>query len=433
MPSSRDAAGRWWSRPRRTLTEGLDPARPVDGLGGRLLHVQRHQHRVHLAVPAAHARARPAVRRPPLDGVVPSLRDVPLAARAVAVGRLPGPLRPVAHRPLPAPSTERASPSSSGRRRPGRCRRTSRRPCTPRRSTGCRENGEWVMVARYPDETFARIAPGAELVGLRYDGPFDTLPPGAGVEHRVIPWDEVSVEEGTGIVHIAPGLRRRGLRAVPRPRPADPHARRRVGPLLRRLRVAARPLDRRCGRPDRRRSRRARAARPRRALRASLPALLALRHTPHLPDLRRLVPRSRGAPPAPPRRERDGRVDARVHGQAHGRLAQEHGRLEHLAAPLLRPAAAVLSLLVRPPERDRLEAPSWPSARLGRSTGSRSCAARGSTRSRIRCEACGEEVERIAEVGRRLARRGHRPVLDARVRRAPSTSRRGTRPARRRG
>src|SRR4029077_10977996 len=25
------------------------------------------------------------------------------------------------------------------------------------------------------------------------------------VDHRVIPWDDVSLEEGTGIVHIAPG------------------------------------------------------------------------------------------------------------------------------------------------------------------------------------------------------------------------------------
>ena len=46
---------------------------------------------------------------------------------------------------------------------------------------------------------------GSELVGWRYEGPFDDLPPGAAVDHRVIPWDEVSLEEGTGIVHIAPG------------------------------------------------------------------------------------------------------------------------------------------------------------------------------------------------------------------------------------
>ncbi|MBV8563016.1 MAG: class I tRNA ligase family protein, partial [Actinobacteria bacterium] len=31
------------------------------------------------------------------------------------------------------------------------------------------------------------------------------LAPGSRVEHRVIPWDEVSLDEGTGIVHIAPG------------------------------------------------------------------------------------------------------------------------------------------------------------------------------------------------------------------------------------
>ena len=46
---------------------------------------------------------------------------------------------------------------------------------------------------------------GSELVGLRYSGPFDELPAQQGVEHRVIPWREVNEDEGTGIVHIAPG------------------------------------------------------------------------------------------------------------------------------------------------------------------------------------------------------------------------------------
>ncbi len=46
---------------------------------------------------------------------------------------------------------------------------------------------------------------GAQLVGWRYSGPFDTLQPGGGVEHRVIGWDEVALDEGTGVVHIAPG------------------------------------------------------------------------------------------------------------------------------------------------------------------------------------------------------------------------------------
>jgi isoleucyl-tRNA synthetase len=67
------------------------------------------------------------------------------------------------------------------------------------------ENGDWVAVALYPDEHFAERLPGRDLVGWRYQGPFDELGPGGGVEHRVIPWDEVDLETGTGIVHIAPG------------------------------------------------------------------------------------------------------------------------------------------------------------------------------------------------------------------------------------
>ena len=65
---------------------------------------------------------------------------------------------------------------------------------------------------------------GAEMEGWAYDGPFDELPaaqqPGgrtdlkdliegiqqtAAEAHRVILWDDVGEEEGTGIVHIAPG------------------------------------------------------------------------------------------------------------------------------------------------------------------------------------------------------------------------------------
>jgi isoleucyl-tRNA synthetase len=46
---------------------------------------------------------------------------------------------------------------------------------------------------------------GAALVGWRYAGPFDDLPAQQGVEHRVIEWDQVAADEGTGIVHIAPG------------------------------------------------------------------------------------------------------------------------------------------------------------------------------------------------------------------------------------
>jgi isoleucyl-tRNA synthetase len=61
--------------------------------------------------------------------------------------------------------------------------------------------------------------PGSALVGWRYAGPFDDLAAvkkafaagaspiatDAPYEHRVVEWDEVGEEEGTGIVHIAPG------------------------------------------------------------------------------------------------------------------------------------------------------------------------------------------------------------------------------------
>jgi isoleucyl-tRNA synthetase len=56
---------------------------------------------------------------------------------------------------------------------------------------------------------------GRELEGWRYAGPFDELPAVQAAfagsdgkpayEHRVVAWDEVGEEEGTGIVHIAPG------------------------------------------------------------------------------------------------------------------------------------------------------------------------------------------------------------------------------------
>ncbi|MEO5633299.1 class I tRNA ligase family protein [Gaiella sp.] len=75
----------------------------------------------------------------------------------------------------------------------------------PTSTYGRLENGDWVAVARYPDEKFLEQLPGAELVGWRYEGSFDALGPGGEVEHRVIPWDDVSMEDGTGVVHIAPG------------------------------------------------------------------------------------------------------------------------------------------------------------------------------------------------------------------------------------
>ncbi len=179
--------------------------------------------------------------------------------------------------------------------------------------------------------------------------------PAAEVEHRVIPWDEVSLEEGTGIVHIAPGAGQEDfelgrLHDLPVLVPVDEAGRfyddygwlhglstteaadQIVGWLGERG-------DAPRGRPP-----------P-----APLSALLALRHAADLARHRRLADLGRGAAAAAPARERGHRVDARLHGQADGRLAAQHGRLEHLQAPLLRPAASLLPLRVRPPERARVK------------------------------------------------------------------------------
>jgi isoleucyl-tRNA synthetase len=75
----------------------------------------------------------------------------------------------------------------------------------PDEEYGRRENGEWVAVKLFGDETFVERRRGAELVGWRYRAPFDDLEPGSQVEHRVIPWEDVTMDQGTGVVHIAPG------------------------------------------------------------------------------------------------------------------------------------------------------------------------------------------------------------------------------------
>ena len=71
------------------------------------------------------------------------------------------------------------------------------------------DSGNYVAAGRLAELPFSgrsiRRLKGSELVGLRYAGPFDDLPAQQGVVHRVIPWTSVSLSEGTGIVHIAPG------------------------------------------------------------------------------------------------------------------------------------------------------------------------------------------------------------------------------------
>ena len=95
------------------------------------------------------------------------------------------------------------------------------------------------------DEDYDHVARGEELVGLEYDGPFDDPAAQEGSDHRVIPWDDVSLTEGTGIVHIAPGA---GTEDFELCRVHDLPvivADRRVGPDAARLRPVRGALDRR--------------------------------------------------------------------------------------------------------------------------------------------------------------------------------------------
>ncbi len=55
--------------------------------------------------------------------------------------------------------------------------------------------------------------PGSHMLGWAYTGPFDELPAWRdaethGARHHIIAWDDVTADEGTGVVHIAPGCGR---------------------------------------------------------------------------------------------------------------------------------------------------------------------------------------------------------------------------------
>ena len=63
-------------------------------------------------------------------------------------------------------------------------------------------DGHWLLAEEKGE--YDQVARGEDLVGLEYEGPYDAMP-AAVKEHRIIPWDDVSLTEGTGIVHIAPG------------------------------------------------------------------------------------------------------------------------------------------------------------------------------------------------------------------------------------
>ncbi|MDZ7331660.1 MAG: isoleucine--tRNA ligase [candidate division KSB1 bacterium] len=61
-----------------------------------------------------------------------------------------------------------------------------------------------VMASKGEIEILAEM-PGAAMERWEFRSPFEELPAQKGVKHPVLLWDEVSAEDGTGIVHIAPG------------------------------------------------------------------------------------------------------------------------------------------------------------------------------------------------------------------------------------
>ena len=400
-------------RSSRALTEGSIRLGQWMDWGQRLLHVLRHEHRVHLAVPEANARpglalSRATARRSGARAAGPRISAHEL------VGELRGRTDPSLFVRLPLldrPGESLAVWTTTPWTLPANVAAA----VNPEAEYGRRANGEWWAVARDPDasSSSAPRAPSSSACATRARSTTcrrrakSSTGSSPGTTSR---WRR---ERASSISPRAAGAEDFELSRVhdlPVLMPVDE-----AGRFYDRLRLAPRPEHGRGGRADRRRPRRAREAHLGRGDRAPLPVLLALPHPPHLQDRGRLVHRRRRAAPEADRGERDGRVDARVLRQAHGGLAPEHGRLEHLAAPLLRPAAAVLPLRVRAPDRRRLEGRAHRAGDGGpRPAGGASPALdrRGH-----------DPLRGLRERGRpphpggrgRLARRRHRPAIHARL------------------
>ena len=114
----------------------------------------------------------------------------------------------------------------------------------PAAEYGRLDNGDWVAVSRYPEETFAERLPGADLVGWAYEGPFDALGPGGAARASGDPVGRRHDGGRHGRRPYRAGLRGRGLRALEDVRPGRDRPGRRVGALLPLLRLAARALHR---------------------------------------------------------------------------------------------------------------------------------------------------------------------------------------------
>ena len=286
----------------------------------------RHQHRATSGTSSRtcheHGLALPG---PPLDGLVPALRHVALPARARSTPTATSPTRrsTCASRSRAA----RARPCWSGRRRPGRCRRTSPRPSTRTRTTSRVENGEQRVLGssrtrvreRCPSRARSWRAQRARSSSVSRTRARSTSCSrrSTAVEHRVIAWDDVGARGGHRHRPHRARLRRRGLRAVARSTASGARADRRGRALLPRVRLAARPHTADARRPDHRRPGRARPpARRGRAHRTATRSAGAA--APSSSSASSTSGSSRRRDPAPDARgERDRRVDAE-HSTASG-------------------------------------------------------------------------------------------------------------------
>ena len=208
---------------RESVTRYVGRVRTADR-SDRLLdrHVRRvldHEHRVHrvgLVVAEAAARARPARRVRQGHGVLPAVRDRALRRRGrhgLPDGRGPERVRAVPRGrrrdPRRSPTLAR-SPSSCGPPRRGRFPRTRAWPWTapPRTSWWTWTANSWSIGAALrervlgEDGNVVATLRGSDLVGVRYEPPY----PNVEGAHEVVAGDFVSMDDGTGIVHIAPAF-----------------------------------------------------------------------------------------------------------------------------------------------------------------------------------------------------------------------------------
>ena len=417
----------------RSSPSRIEAARLLDGLGRRLLHVLRHEHRVHLALPQGRARAGLALPGASVDAVVPALRHVDLPARGL-LGRVPA-----------SSTTRRSTSASRSRDREGE-------------SLVVWTTTPWTLPANVaaavqPDAEYGRTR-GRRVVrrraragrgvrgtgarrrsssGARIAGPFDDLP--AAAERRA---PRHPVERGLARrrdghrPHRARG-RHGGLRARPRARAAGARSRSTSPASSTTLRPAGRALAADAAEEPIVASLRERGLLVEAGTdRPPLSHVLALQDAAPLPRRRRLVHLRRGDQAADARRERDRRMDAGLLLEADGRLAAEHGRLEHLAQALLRAAAPALSVRLRPPDGDRL-ARGARAARAARHRRAARAAPAVDRRRDHRLRGVRGGGDADPRGGRRLARRR----ASFRSRRSAGTTRRatslaGTRPAPRR-